>query len=193
MPTHCKQNLFGFPSLGLCTLWHMGTLAKRIRECLDESGHTITELARFVGVKGPSIYDWLNGRTKRLSGMNLLKTAEFFGVSVDWIDSGKLPKRNIPISKHQPQGEELVNYRIKKDNNGPPELTLEAIDVAQAFMALPPERQQAYKDFLYVEMVARKLLPWLNPDTTSSTAFAAFDARIDEEVAMLAASRQKKK
>lgn len=170
----------------------MGTLAKRIQECLDESGQTVAELARAVGVKGPSVYDWLNGRTKRLKGMHLLHAAQFFGVSVDWLDSGKLPKRAGSTIKTN-EKPMPVNYRIKKDDSGPPELTPEAIDVALAWMSLPEERRQAYKDFLYIEMVARKLLPWMNPDTTSSTAFAAFEAQVDEEVAVLAESRLRKR
>lgn len=84
----------GIPTERTVRLSYMSTLAERIRECLDEKeGASEAALAAYVGVKAPSVYDWLNGDTKRLAGMNLMKAAEYFGVSPVWLDSGRLPKR----------------------------------------------------------------------------------------------------
>ncbi|WP_231909592.1 hypothetical protein [Cupriavidus nantongensis] len=47
------------------------------------------DLARACGVRAPSVADWLNGRTKRLEGANLLAAAEFLRVNPWWLATGK--------------------------------------------------------------------------------------------------------
>lgn len=83
----------------------MSTLAERISECIADrvakSGQSqsevIAEVARICGIKPPSVYDWLNGNTKKLQGMNLLRSAEYFGVGPNWLDSGAGKKLATPI------------------------------------------------------------------------------------------------
>jgi hypothetical protein len=50
-------------------------------------------LAEFCRVKGPSVNAWVSGDTKSLEGEHLLKAAEFFGVTPQWMQTGKGPKR----------------------------------------------------------------------------------------------------
>jgi phage repressor protein C with HTH and peptisase S24 domain len=79
----------------------MSTLAERVAECLAEVADRVkvkesaakTLLARAVGIKPPSVYDWLNGTTKKLEGGNLNRAAAFFGVEADWLETGLGPKR----------------------------------------------------------------------------------------------------
>lgn len=78
----------------------MTTLAERIGQLVAEQskatkkskGQIIADLAKHCAIKAPSIYNWLDGTTKNLQGMNLIKTAEFFNVSPAWLNSGKGPK-----------------------------------------------------------------------------------------------------
>lgn len=56
------------------------------------------ELARHCNVAPPSVADWLSGKTKSLDGSNLLKVALFFGVSPDWLATGKGPRHVLPAS-----------------------------------------------------------------------------------------------
>ncbi|MCA3065448.1 MAG: hypothetical protein ING73_00770 [Rhodocyclaceae bacterium] len=79
----------------------MTTLAERVAECLAEVADRLkvkesaakTLLARAVGIKPPSVYDWLNGTTKKLEGGNLNRAAAFFGVEPDWLETGTGAKR----------------------------------------------------------------------------------------------------
>lgn len=70
-------------------------LAKRLDQALAQltgPRPTPTELARIAGVKPPSVLDWFNGRTKSL-GKALLPLSAYFGVTPEWLASGKLPMR----------------------------------------------------------------------------------------------------
>jgi hypothetical protein len=78
----------------------MKNLAHRVEECLAE--YAVREnvkvsaararLAKAVGIKTPSIYDWTNGKTKQLSGGNLNRASAFFQVSPKWFETGDGPK-----------------------------------------------------------------------------------------------------
>lgn len=59
-----------------------------------------SELAKACGIKQPSINDWLNGRTKKLEGANLLAAAECLGVLPWWLAAGKGPMRS-PMSQQE--------------------------------------------------------------------------------------------
>lgn len=53
-----------------------------------------SELARACGIRQPSINDWLNGRTKKLEGANLLAAAECLKVNPWWLANGTGPMRS---------------------------------------------------------------------------------------------------
>src|SRR5881392_4028666 len=53
-----------------------------------------SELARACGIRQPSINDWLNGRTKKLEGANLLAAAECLKVNPWWLAAGTGPMRS---------------------------------------------------------------------------------------------------
>lgn len=95
----------------------MPTLAARVKECIADKREKlkvkdsaiIVLLAKHVGVKPPSIYDWINGDTKRLAGGNLNRAAEFFEVNIAWLDEGKGYKNRSPFA--QPS---LINIRASE-------------------------------------------------------------------------------
>ena len=47
------------------------------------------KLAEFCGVTQPSVSDWVGGKTAELESVHLLKCAEFFKVSPQWMATGE--------------------------------------------------------------------------------------------------------
>ncbi|MDC4558784.1 LexA family transcriptional regulator [Acinetobacter baumannii] len=69
----------------------MNTLAERLRyamEVLPSKKIKGVELARAVGVKPPSVSDWLSGKSKTMEGENLLRASKFLNVNPSWLASG---------------------------------------------------------------------------------------------------------
>lgn len=56
----------------------------RIKECLERIGQTQKWLAVTMGVKQPSVHDWITGKNKP-STENLKRLSELFGVSSDYL------------------------------------------------------------------------------------------------------------
>ncbi len=48
-----------------------------------------SELAKACDIKQPSINDWLNGRTKKMEGANLLAASECLNVNPLWLATGR--------------------------------------------------------------------------------------------------------
>jgi transcriptional regulator with XRE-family HTH domain len=74
------------------------TLQSRMEELIARKwgpvpprGH-LARLATAAEVKSSSVAGWLNGKTKELSGPVLLRVADFFGVSKEWLATGKGPR-----------------------------------------------------------------------------------------------------
>ncbi|WP_334069810.1 XRE family transcriptional regulator [Acinetobacter colistiniresistens] len=69
----------------------MKTLSERLKyamEVLPLKKIKGVELARAVGVKPPSVSDWLSGKSKTMEGENLIKASKFLGVNAAWLASG---------------------------------------------------------------------------------------------------------
>ncbi|PZU20085.1 MAG: peptidase S24 [Shinella sp.] len=70
----------------------MKTLAERLKyamEVLPPKKIKGVELARAVGVKPPSVSDWLSGKSKTMEGENLLRAAHHLNVNPIWLATGK--------------------------------------------------------------------------------------------------------
>ena len=76
----------------------MNTLSERIAYLLKLRGMSQSALAAKIGIRQPSVASWLNGRTKKLEGENLLNAAVAFGVHPEWLATGK-----GPITKEEKQ------------------------------------------------------------------------------------------
>lgn len=74
----------------------MSDLAERLREALREAGASQKALAEACHVKPPSVSEWLNGTTKVLKSMSLLRAAAFLRVNALWLASGIGPKSVDP-------------------------------------------------------------------------------------------------
>jgi transcriptional regulator with XRE-family HTH domain len=69
---------------------------QRLAALLDEKNMTQAELARIVGVSGPSVHSWLGAGRSRpmhdLRAMDMLRACESLGVRPRWLMFGELPK-----------------------------------------------------------------------------------------------------
>lgn len=69
----------------------MKTLSERLKyamEVLPPKKIKGVELARAVGVKPPSVSDWLSGKSKTMEGPNLIRAAKFLKVNSTWLGTG---------------------------------------------------------------------------------------------------------
>lgn len=69
----------------------MKTLAERLKyamEIIPPKKVKGVELARAVGVKPPSVSDWLSGKSKTMEGPNLIRAAKFLKVNSTWLGTG---------------------------------------------------------------------------------------------------------
>jgi len=81
------------------------TLAERLAQAMK--GPPVVkavDLARACDVKAPSVSDWLNGKTKKLAGMNLIRAAARLNVNPEWLGTGRGPMR-LNASAARPQTE----------------------------------------------------------------------------------------
>lgn len=81
----------------------MKTLAERLKyamEILPSKKIKGVDLARAVGVKPPSVSDWLSGKSKTMEGENLLKASKYLNVNPIWLatGSGKPVDKNIDLN-----------------------------------------------------------------------------------------------
>lgn len=87
------------------------TLAQRLKYAMDVlplKKVKGVELARAVGVKPPSVSDWLSGKSKTMEGENLLKASNFLGVDPIWLASGiGKPQKNSTFGNELPSIELL--------------------------------------------------------------------------------------
>lgn len=67
----------------------MDTLQKRIRFALEASKKKPTDLAKYIGISESAISQWINGPTKTINSMHLLKVSSFLSVNPQWLASGE--------------------------------------------------------------------------------------------------------
>lgn len=83
----------------------MEKLEDRVQHCLNFFGKTQAGLARACRIKPSSVHAWLSGKTKRISGENLLRAASYFGVNNEWLATGRGP---ITSDDHSPIAQEIL-------------------------------------------------------------------------------------
>lgn len=67
----------------------MSSLAERLRLAFDRRPEASqAELARYCGVKQPSVNDWLSGKTKSMKAEPLRRAAIYFGCDPYWLSTG---------------------------------------------------------------------------------------------------------
>jgi phage repressor protein C with HTH and peptisase S24 domain len=73
----------------------MTLLAERLEQALKlDSSRSKAGMARACGISKPAVSAWFSGATQSLDGQNLLKAADYLGVTPLWLSSGKGPMSN---------------------------------------------------------------------------------------------------
>lgn len=91
----------------------MKTLAERLKyamEILPSKKIKGVELARAVGVKPPSVSDWLSGKSRSMEGENLLRASRYLRVDATWLATGS-GSPNDQVTKHSDIFPELNNHK----------------------------------------------------------------------------------
>ena len=74
----------------------MSTLASRLQEVSKGKPRGWkADCARFCRVKPPSVSDWLTGKTASLKAETADRLAQYFGVRLTWLTTGKGPKYSV--------------------------------------------------------------------------------------------------
>lgn len=68
------------------------SLATRVKSCMADIGINNEQLAIACGVKAPTSFHWASGKTKKIKAEPLLAAARLFGVTPEWLSTGRLPK-----------------------------------------------------------------------------------------------------
>lgn len=109
----------------------MKTLAERLRyamEVLPPKKIKGVELARAVGVKPPSVSDWLSGKSKTMEGENLLRASSFLCVNPSWLATGSGKPDMVASEPPAPADSSFSNVRI----NEKPLRRIPVLDFVQA-------------------------------------------------------------
>lgn len=67
----------------------MQTLSERLSLAMKHREVKAIQLAQAIGVSGPSVSDWITGKSKSIEGKNLIRAARFLGVSPEWLALGE--------------------------------------------------------------------------------------------------------
>ena len=88
--------------------------AATLRQLMTEHGTTQKELAKAVGIRPQSLAQYYSGETQP-NGEKLLKIAEYYGVTVDYLLTGTVIE-NIPVYEMLGFSESTVeNLKLVKD------------------------------------------------------------------------------
>lgn len=96
-----------------CDADEMRTIADRINYLIETTGITHIELAKRLGVSRGAVSNWARG--KAISGENIARVAEVFGVTMDWLKLGKgkmpefeslsvNPLETLRVNTYSPEG-----------------------------------------------------------------------------------------
>ena len=106
----------------------------RIKECLDRMGQTQKWLALTMGIKQPSVHDWVTGKNMP-SAENLKRLSEIFNVSTDYL----LGIDQEDKQKEAPTGEALDNKLIEMLTSLTPDQVQRVMDFVAGMKATNKE------------------------------------------------------
>lgn len=68
------------------------TLGERLKIAIQDSGHTVSDVATRCDISVQAVYNWYNGSTAELDGKNLAMVADLTGHDPMWLEFGTGPK-----------------------------------------------------------------------------------------------------
>lgn len=94
-------------------------ITERIKQVVEESGLSKTEIARRCGVSRASVSQWVNGDTKSPTAEKIFLLAKATGVSAKWLTTGKGSKEPSPEEQSIEDQSEFLGYISPWDSNTP--------------------------------------------------------------------------
>ena len=73
----------------------------RIRQLRESSGLKVTELGKRIGITKSAISQIESGMTKEPKATHVHRLAVFFGVSTDWLITGRGSKKRVSLSEEE--------------------------------------------------------------------------------------------
>jgi transcriptional regulator with XRE-family HTH domain len=96
------------------------------QELLDKKGLKNSDVSRATGISNMTLSDWKRGKTKPKTE-NIRKLADFLGVSVDYLTTGKEPEYSIEMA--------TIDVELSNMNDGLKEYALKLAN-------LPKDKQE---------------------------------------------------
>lgn len=146
-------------------------IKENLKTLMDARRVSQYELARQTGVPQPTIQRILSGESKDPKTATVDKLARFLGV-----DTPEL------------RGTSKKDW--KEATGRFSALSEEAIDLLAAWERLPPERRQAYRDFIFLEVFALEQMPWLKRGRPVKRSYEEYERHM-QSLAKMAKERQK--
>jgi len=128
----------------------MRTLAERLHFALKakkkiDPQASQANLARWCGVRGPSVSDWFSGETKELKAETLLKASEYLNVMARWLldGTGPIGADLASIERYIEEGEPTFGPPVPPESSHPrANLSPRALLIARAYQRASPEQQR---------------------------------------------------
>lgn len=146
-------------------------IRENLRKLMDLKGVSQYELARQAHVPQPTIQRILSGESRDPKTATVEKLASYLGVSVPDL-----------------RGTAKRDWREATGRFSA--LSEEAIDLLAAWERLPPERRQAYKDFIFLEVFALAQMPWLKRGRPIKRSYDEYEKHM-QSLAKMAEERRK--
>lgn len=99
----------------------MTTVVERIQQIVREAGvpdrNARGTLAKICGISHQAVRDWFEGKTKNIKHEHLVAISDHYGVSLDWLLTGKGRRDPEFISKMVTLGDELpdISFRVVEE------------------------------------------------------------------------------
>lgn len=137
------------------------SMADRLRQLKGD--RSLEEFGHLAGVSAQSALKWLAGGNVKDATLLVLVSKEPYksqGITVEWIRYG---------ATHATVGEA-------------PNLSMLAVDVAQRWMALSPERQDWFRDLIYTMHFMESRFPAMRKGRPKGEHYSGFESAVEREM-----------
>lgn len=124
------------------------------------------QFTKAAGYSSAVITNWVKGR-KTIPRAEVSKVATYMGID---------ERRYRELA-----GTPLPSPR-SDDGSGSPSLTKEAEQIARAWQKLPPARQQAFRDSIFLEAIVSQQYPWLIRGRPPGESYDDFERRMERDI-----------
>lgn len=147
-------------------------IKENLRKAMDAKRVSEYKLAQVTGVPQPTIHRILTGESVDPKTRTVRPLARYFGLTPDELRAA-------------PKGKEM-----NEETPTLSALSQDAIDLLQAWERLPVDRRQAYKDMMYMEVLALTEMPWLRRGRPIRESYDVYERRM-RSLATSAREKQK--